>query len=46
MSNESMEKVIIECEKMSRFYVDKNDKTTINDIIKMCKDFGVSYKVY
>jgi hypothetical protein len=40
-----MDKVIIECEKMARFYVDKNDKTTQKDIIKMCKDFGVNYKV-
>jgi hypothetical protein len=40
-----MDKVIIECENMARFHVDKNDKTMQKDIIKMCKDFDVSYKV-
>ena len=40
-----MEKIIIECEGMARFHVDKNDKTMQKDIIKMCKDFGVEVKV-
>ena len=45
MSSETMEKIIIECEGMARFHVPKSDRTMISDIIKMCKDFGVSYKV-
>jgi len=40
-----MDKVIIECEGMARFYVNKNDRTMQKDIIKMCKDFGVKVRV-
>jgi len=45
MSSETMEKIIIECEGMTRFHVPKSDRTMISDIIKMCNDFGVEVKV-
>ena len=40
-----MEEIIIECENLGKFHVNKENGLLIKNIIKMCRDYGLTVKV-